>query len=120
MNPAVIVPSEVCSLFLKMWFRLQSWISNSRDILEKSTKSGILYKVVSLACDPLPVVRTLGVCRDTEQDILGLQSHLDYKPDTKFGVLASVATVFDPLGLLSPSTLVARKIYQHIRGKGKV
>ena len=76
--------------------------------MQKLPQSEIPDKVISLTCDPLPVEGNLGVCWYTEQDTLKFQSHLDYRPDTRRGVLASVATVFEPLILLSAFTLVAR------------
>ena len=118
-NTAVNVASELCNLFRKTGFRLRRWISNSRDVSEKLPKSEISDKVISLTCDLWPVERTLGVCWDTGQDTLKFQSQLDYRPDTRRGLSASVATVFDPLGRLSPFTLVARIILQHVCRKAK-
>ena len=101
-NTTVIVASELCNLFRKTGFRLQKWISKSHEVLEKLPKFEISDKEVSLKNDPFPVEKTLGVCWDTEQDILRFQFQLDYRPDTRSGALASVAIVFEPLGLLPP------------------
>ena len=111
---AIVIDSELSNLFRKFGVRLRRWISNSHDVLEKLPKPKISDKVVSLTREPLPVGRTPGVCWDTEQDTLRFQNQLDNRPDTKRGVLVSVATVLDPLELLSPFTLVAKILLQDI------
>ena len=118
-NTAVTVAIELSNLFRKTGFRLRRWISNSHEVLEKLPESERSDKVVSLTNDTLPIERTLGVSWDTEHDTLTFQFQLDNKPDTRRGILANVASMFDPLKLLAPFTSVTRMLLQDLCRTGR-
>ncbi|KAL8579332.1 hypothetical protein ACOMHN_010916 [Nucella lapillus] len=56
--------------------------------------------------------RALGVRWTLETDSLHFFSNPNKKPLTKRGILSTVASIFDPLGLISPITLKGRMILQ--------
>ncbi|XP_067943139.1 LOW QUALITY PROTEIN: uncharacterized protein [Watersipora subatra] len=94
--------------------RLHKIASNSRAVLAAIPKSECTSILVSLelTSEPLPQERSLGVLWDTNQDIFTFKHEPPSKPNTRRGVLSSVASVFDPLGLISPFTLKGRIILQ--------
>ncbi|XP_067952075.1 uncharacterized protein [Watersipora subatra] len=94
--------------------RLHKIASNSRAVLAAIPKSECTSVLASLALtsEPLPQERSLGVLWDTNQDIFTFKHEPPSKPNTRRGVLSSVASVFDPLGLISPFTLKGRIILQ--------
>ena len=60
----------------------------------------------------LPVERTLGVQWNVEHDFFSFSLEPKDKPCTRRGILSTVASVFDPLGLLAPFVLIGKSILQ--------
>ena len=63
----------------------------------------------------LPPERVLGMAWDPEQDMIGV--HCPGKrsaPATKRGILAAIASTFDPIGLVAPFTVQAKLIMQEL------
>jgi hypothetical protein len=67
---------------------------------------------LELNTDPLPQERSLGVLWNTEKDLFTFKYEPPSKPDTRRGVLSTVASDFDPLGLISPFILKGKIILQ--------
>ncbi|XP_048577004.1 uncharacterized protein LOC125559097 [Nematostella vectensis] len=64
--------------------------------------------------DALPVKCALGVQWCVESDLLGFRIALSDKPMTRRGILSTVSSVYDPLGLLAPYILPAKKLLQDL------
>ena len=95
-------------------FKLRKWTSNSREVLESVAPENRAHPEAD-ASMPLPSERVLGMAWDPEQDVIGV--HLPQKrnaPATKRGVLAAIASTFDPLGLIAPFTLQAKLLMQDL------
>lgn len=60
------------------------------------------------------VERTLGLQWNTDEDTLSFNSDIKTTPDTRRGVLSTIASLYDPLGLLSPFILQGKQILQEI------
>ena len=97
-------------------FNLTKFASNNKDILkflpadkclETSNSSQDIGK-------PNPIERALGVQWCLEADSLSFRISLDDKPLTRRGILSTISSVYDPLGLASPFLLRGRKILQQI------
>ena len=58
--------------------------------------------------------RVLGISWFIEQDIFGFKIVLPEKPMTRRGILASVSSIYDPLGLAAPVLLKGKKLLQQI------
>ncbi|CAG2247208.1 unnamed protein product [Mytilus edulis] len=88
-------------------FRLTKWLSNRRNVLNAIPESERASSVVSLGpSDMLPSDKALGVIWDVNEDkIKGVGPR---------GILSIVSSIFDPLGLVSPVTLRAKAIVQHL------
>ena len=94
--------------------RLHKIASNSRKVmanLPRDECAGALANL-DLTSDPLPQERSLGVLWDTNNDHFTFKHEAPSKPDTRRGVLSTVASVFDPLGIISPFILKGRIIVQ--------
>lgn len=65
-------------------------------------------KSLDLNNDALPVEWTLGIQWCTESDIFQFRVHLKVCPLTRRGILSTVSSVFDPLGLVSPFILISK------------
>ena len=97
-------------------FKLTKFISNSRRVLETipiedHAKS---LKDLDLKFDSLPIERALGMLWNVENDTLEFKITLEDKPLTHRGILATVSSIYDPLGLIGSLLLPGRHILQQI------
>ena len=71
-------------------------------------------KGLDLSIDKLPIERALGVHWCIESDAFKFRIELKDKLCTRRGILATISTIFDPLGLIAPVALVRKQILQEI------
>jgi hypothetical protein len=99
---------EMCS---KGNLRLHKFVSNKAEVLadlpdsEKEAEASSFNSIV-------PTQRTLGVSWCLKTDQLCFTSNINIKPFTRRGILSTVAQVYDPIGLVSPFTLLGKNILQ--------
>ena len=97
-------------------FKLTKFIYNNSDVLalipEKGRRVGI--KNQDLLLGQLPEEKTLSVLWYMKRDSLGFKINLKEKPSTTRGLLATLSSEFDPLGLLTPILLTGKKINQDL------
>jgi len=58
--------------------------------------------------------RALGIHWDVEADTFNLPVSGKSQPETRKGIMSSIATIYDPLGLVSPLILPGREINQEL------
>jgi hypothetical protein len=91
--------------------RLHKYISNSkkviRSILPEDRSKGL--KELDLLHDALPIERALGLHWCVETDTFQFRITLQDKPFTRRGILATVSSVYDPLGFVAPVVLPLRQ-----------
>jgi len=68
--------------------------------------------------DQLPCERALGTRWDVETDTFGFKISLKDKYFTRRGILSIVSSIYDPLGLVAPFILSAKRIPQSLCRKG--
>ena len=66
-------------------------------------QSPIAKDLVNLDLDETPIEQDLGVLRDPKQDVLKIKDVIKEVPNIKRGILSLFSSIFDPLGILSPS-----------------
>ena len=95
-------------------FRIAKWVSNSRPVIESVQTEDRAKSVQSLDLDQstLPVERALGVEWNTERDQIGFSIKPKDRPFTRRGLISVLSSVYDPMGLVSPVVLQAKKIFQ--------
>lgn len=102
------------SLLAKGGFNLHKFISNSKEVIEAIPKeqraSGI--KELDLSRDILPIERALGVQWCVQSDALQFRVVLKDKPLTRRGILASISSIYDPLGLAAPFLLQGNRSFK--------
>ena len=69
---------------------------------------------MDLTTDHVLVERALGVQWAVESDTLGFQIILKDKPFTRRGILSTICSVYDPLGIAAPFLFVEKKILQDL------
>ena len=99
--------------------RLHKFMSNNKDVLAaipNSEKAETIKDLDLQSCDSiLPAERALGVkwCADSDTFQFSVKPK-QKNPPSKRSVLSTVASVFDPLGFLSPYILCGKQILQEI------
>ena len=113
---AVELIPKVTKMFAAGRFRLTKFISNDHEVIgsiprEEQAKD---IKDVDLNYDCLPMERTLGILWNIENDQMEFRITLKDRPPTRRGILATISSIYDPLGLVGPLLLPGRKILQQI------
>ena len=91
-------------------FRLTKWVSNSKVILENIPSSELSPKFINLDINPQPMERVLGMIWNVSEDFFVLKALLKQCVYTKRDILGIIASVFNPLGILTPSILEEKLI----------
>ena len=113
---AIELIQAVKGMCAKGGFNLTKFVSNSREVMmsvppEDRAKE---IKGLDLSIDKLPIERALSVHWCIESDAFKFRIELKDKPCTRRGILATISTIFDPLGLIAPVVLVGKQILQEI------
>ena len=96
--------------------RLHKFASNKKEVLEALPPEDRAkdLKDLDLRHDSMPVQRSLGTYWCIESDTLGFRIELKDKPLTRRGILSTVSSVYDPLGVVSPVILAGKQILQSL------
>ena len=96
--------------------RLHKIISNSPELLSHFPDSEISnVPVTQLTLESIPAKeRTLGLLWDITNDRLQFHFQGEVKSESRRGILATVASIYDPLGFVSPFVLKGRIILQEM------
>ena len=118
---AVDMRADVTSLMAEGGFPMRKWFSSSAEVLATIPEAERSISDESLEQGELPSGRALGTWWDAQSDTLGLAyAHVESPntPPTKRGVLAKLASLYDPLGWSSPFTVRAKIILQRTWARG--
>ena len=120
-SDAVALIESTKTLCQKGGFCLHKIISNSQTVIDTIPPNERAKGIKDLVPnrDVLPVERALGVQWRVESDTLQFKIELSDRPLTRRGVLATVSSAFDPLGVLSPFVLLGKKILQQLCREAK-
>ena len=113
---AVDVFPKVVQMCKERGFRLTKVHSNCRKVLSiipESERSKAL-KDLDLSSSPIPSERTLGMKWCAQTDAFTFQITLKDNPLTRRGILSSISSIYDPLGLASQYLLEGKKLLQQI------
>ena len=111
---AVDLISRTKQLCEKGGLHLHKFVSNSREVLKTVPEEDRAKNVreINLLHDDLPLERALGVQWCVESDAFNFRITLQDKPLTRRGILSTVMSIYDPLGLLAPVVLTGKQILQ--------
>lgn len=117
---AKYVCEHISNVFRSRGFVLRKWKSNDESVIygldsEQGSKS-IEFS------NKEPVCKTLGLSWECERDILTYKirpvNFNDRSKITKRVILSRIATIFDPLGLVSPCIIIAKVLLQKLWTEG--
>ena len=95
-------------------FNITKWLSNELAAVSDIPESQQSAKTQDLALGGQVKERALGVMWHVDSDNIGYNVCDKSKPITKRGVLSTLSSVYNPLGLVSPFILQARVIMQEL------
>ena len=109
---AIELIQAVKGMCAKGGFNLTKFVSNSREVMMSVPPEDRAREIkgLDLSIDKLPIERALGVHWCIESDAFKFRIELKDKPCTRRGILATISTIFDPLGLIAPVVLVGKQI----------
>lgn len=113
---AVLLFHNLKALLQKGGFNLTKWTSNSRKTLAAIPVKDRAKEVKDLDLDQctLPLERALGVQWSVQSDCFKFKITIQDKPPTRRNILSVVSSIYDPLGILAPVILSAKRILQEL------
>ena len=97
----------------------RKWISNSPKVIAATPEEDRATQL-NVSDGQGPVIKALGLSWESKDDVLSI-STAEVPPDlplTKRNVLRQIASVFDPLGLVSPFVVTAKILLQELWTRG--
>ncbi|XP_075162974.1 uncharacterized protein LOC142235597 [Haematobia irritans] len=117
-DEAISLHRGLCS-FLKLGgFNLRKWITNSKELLVM-IPTEYRDSSVTLDFDKDNIVKTLGVQWNTCEDFFSFSVNIRTGDViSKRSILSESARLYDPLGWLTPSTLLAKSLFKELWERG--
>lgn len=96
--------------------RLHKFASNCQVVIDAFPSEDCVpvSKEVDLNKETVPTQRSLGLLWEITSDTFTYSTATDIKPFTRRGVLSTVNSIFDPLGLLAPVTIQGRALLREL------
>ncbi|KAK0135647.1 hypothetical protein N1851_028510 [Merluccius polli] len=116
---AICLYEDLRKICAKGGFNLTKWMSNSCSVLAAIPEEERAKEVKDLDQDILPVERALGVRWCAQSDTFGFSITFPDRPLTRRGILSTVGSFYDPLGILSPVIFTAKRILQDLCRKAQ-
>jgi len=90
-------------------------MSNNKDVLGAVEKVDRKFgKNDEYLLQDLPEETALGMKWGAQQDILKFKLNMEQKPLTRRGMLSTISSIYDPLGLVGPFILEGRQVLQKL------
>ncbi|XP_068221361.1 uncharacterized protein [Palaemon carinicauda] len=114
-HTAVKLVKDLVSATGEGGFRLTKFVSNSSDVLKAlpAEDCSVESDKFNLDMESL-MMRALGMLWDLKEDSFKFSIELKDNPFTRRGLLSTISSLYDPLGLLSPIILPAKKLLQEL------
>ena len=115
-SQAIALIQDTKKLCASGGFNLHKFLSNEREVIESIPKDQRAKEIKELDTtkDLLPVERALGVQWCVQSDHLQFRVELTDRALTRRGILSTVSSIYDPLGLIAPFLLQGKRILQAI------
>ena len=107
------IKNTAIQVFADAKFSLHKWHSNIKELEETEGKnqSDISFAKQELGTN-MSESKILGVSWNKEEDTFGVDFDKTPQDHTKRGILKFLASIYDPLGLVSPVTLIGKDVYR--------
>lgn len=95
-------------------FELHKWNSNSRDFLEHFGDEGNSTSYDIVSDDHSSKILGISWCSTNDYFTISLPKNIKVDPATKRNILSVISRIYDPLGFVSPVTVVGKMLMQKI------
>ena len=109
---AISAQKSLCELLRRRSFHLRKWLSNNEQVIKAIPDSERATLVNNYSFDVSSHERVLGVNWDLKEDQFTFFINLLHNSFTKRGVLSTIASLYDPLGFVSPVVLETKVFLQ--------
>ena len=118
-NQGIMLYKQLCTFWATCGMRPHKWVSNSRELL-KEIPSADIIPTFDLDKDEMPSTKTLGSVWKPKEDQFTFETkELDVTLSvTKRNYLHNIASLWDPLGLIAPYTILAKILFQEMWSRG--
>ena len=118
---AVSLARDLAAVCKEGGFHLTKWTSNSSKVMRSIPKEERADEGKQMSLDygdNTVTERALGLLWSVSEDKFKFNINFKGQPATRRGILSSVSSIYDPLGMVSPAILPAKMILQDLcRGK---
>lgn len=113
-NKVAEIYAEVKMALSTGGFLLTGLTSNSRKILLSENRDHLSksLKEINLTSEQLPSESALGVTWNMQDDSLGFKINCINKGYSRRGILSAIHGIYDPIGILGPVLIPAKRIFQ--------
>jgi hypothetical protein len=108
------IVNDLNLLLSKGGMTLRKWTSNDPEILEKLPSSLKRNEGIEFHEEEFQSVKTLGICWDPEKDAFHFKVNYIADKCTKRYILSTIAKIYDPLGWLAPTIIIAKMFMQDL------
>ena len=113
----VVGVNQICA---DRGFNLTKFVCSYKDVLTNIPSDKISSMEDKMSLMPVqPIERALGIIWHIGNDSFGFNIVMNDVPLTRRGVLSSISSIFDPLGLIGPFVLKGKRILQKIVAEEK-
>ena len=109
---------RLTTMLKRKGFRLNQWLSSSRNVLNKIPATERAHEKLNIDLDRLPVERTLGMFWNCELDVFQFTFKLPLKVKTKREMFSAASSIFDPLGFVCLVVLPVKILMQEVWRRG--
>ena len=108
------VSTELRDILSRGGFRLAKWLSNSAEVMSSIPESEKAKASQKVSIDGnSQLERALGLQWSVDSDKFAFDISLQEKSRTRRGILSVASSLYDPLGLVAPVTLVPKLVLQN-------
>ena len=113
---AVTLVQEAQAALATANLRLHKVVSNSVEVMQAFpvTDRAKDLRDLDLSADELPAQRSLRVYWDLENDTFTFRLSAAERPFTRRGVLSTINSLYDPLGLAAPVVIIGKQLLQQL------
>ncbi len=107
---ALIITHRLRTLLLKGGFKLTKWISNNKGALKTipETEAVAMPNQIMLTEKKTHTECALGLLWNE----IGVMVQPTKKPETRWGILSMVSSIYDPFSLLAPLIILGKLVFQ--------
>ena len=108
--------SEMIELLQSGGFELKKFVAENAELLKDIESDRILHRGESknLCDEQITSCKVLGIKWNPDNRTIAPKVDIKQRPETKRGLWATVAQIFDPLGICAPYLLPGRQILQQV------